>query len=228
MSHLRVLGRGAAAPLLLAAALAAAGCGPAPEQGLYMTVERYLAAVMQRDPEGMALMWAPYRREIAGLVEEDQKKKYAAFQRMIRNANREFENAKKDGTLAPDPLGVALLRGLGIGKGAVSLPGEWSIAPDGATAAVRSRINTNLDAMNLNSLPDGVRVFLMGYPLGRMEMIAVGYDKLEERHLLGSVDVDWRLSRAPEGMRTPAGWLIESLSADPNSAVEWKPSRLTR
>jgi len=215
------LSTAAAASALLAGALAA-GCAPTREQALYITVERYLAAVMQRDFEGMAMMWAPYRRDVAGLTPEEEKKRFDAFQRQIARGNRAFERAKQEGTLAPDPLGVALFRGLGIGKGAVSLPGRWSIAPDGMTAQVRTRINANLDALRLNTLPNGVRVYLMGYPLGRLDMIAVGYDKLEERRLLASVDVDWILSRAPEGVRTPAGWLVESLAADPNSAVEWK------
>ena len=173
----------------------------------------------------MSLLWAPYRRETANLDPEEKKKHFEGFESLVRQAHREFESAKQSGTLSPDPLGVAMFRALRLGKGAISVPLGVKLSDDGSTAHVRSRLITNLDNLQLDSLPTGVRVYLMGYPLGRLEMIAVGYQDPSSKDLLGSVDIDWSLSRAPEGMWSPAGWLIESIAADPSTAAKWVPGR---
>ena len=207
----------------IVAAASAVGCSSGAHQALYMTVERYLAAMQQRDDEGLAFLWAPYLREVQGLKPEEEKKKYAVFRSRIRKANMLYDLGKRDGVLSPDPLGVALFRALGLGKGANSLPLAWSIEEGGATAHVRTRVVTNFETLHLESLPDGVRVYLMGYPFGKIEMVAVGFEKLSDHRLLESVDIDWTLSRAPTATSTPGRWLIESLAVDPNSAVEWKP-----
>jgi hypothetical protein len=199
-----------------------AGCAN-PQQILTMTVERYLSAVQQRDDEEMAMLWAPYRREISGLQPADERKKYEVFQGRVRQTHVRYDQAKREGVLPPDPMGIALFRGLGLGRGAVALPLTTRIEPDGASAHVRTRVVTNLETLHLESLPDGVRIYLMGYPIGGIEMISVGFDALEKHHLLESVDIDWTLSRAAQGVGTPTGWLIESIAADPNTAVEWKP-----
>jgi hypothetical protein len=187
-----------------------------------MTVERYLAGIQQRDDQDMSYLWAPFQRETAGLSDEEKNKALEAFKARIRKANREYDQERREGMLTPDPLGVVLFRALGLGKGSASFPMSGSIDEGGATARVRTRVVTNLETLHLDSLPTGVRVYLMGYPFGTVEMIAVGYDEPSKHRLLESVDIDWILSRAPQGVWSPAGWLIESLSPDPSSAVEWK------
>jgi hypothetical protein len=199
-----------------------------PTHALNLTVERYLSAVQQRSDETMARLWAPYRREVDGVSLEAEKKAFDAFQAVIRRAHQDFETAKRTREITPDPLGVGLFRALGLGKGTVSIPLGTEIEEGGQSARVRTRIVTNLENLHLETLPDGVRIYLVGYPLGRLEMIAVGYDDLSKHSLLGSVDIDWRLSRASGDIRTLTGWLIESIAPDPESAVQWKPSRRQR
>lgn len=208
--------------LPLLAALAA--CGPQ-DRGLNLTVESYVTAVQQRDQRMMAYLWAPYRRDVRGLSAEEQQKVFDDFSAIIAEARAAYDQAKESGNLTPDPFGVGLFRALGLGQGAISIPISARLDEGGSTASVRTRVVTNLDNLRLQSLPDGVRVYLMGYPLGRLEMISVGYDDISKLRLLGSVDIDWKLSRAPEGIRSPAGWLIESLAPDPNSAEPWEPGR---
>jgi len=204
------------------AALPAGGC-TTPESLVHMTVERYLSSVVQRSDEGIAATWAPFRRELQGLSEAEYKAKFAIIAGRIQQAQKLFDQAKLDGAIAPDPLGLAMFRALGMGKGAVSFPLSARIEEGGASARVRTRIVTNLETLHLDALPDGVRIYLMGYPVGRLEMISVGYEELSSHRLLESVDIDWLLSKAPEGTPYSSGWLIESIAADPNSSVEWKP-----
>jgi hypothetical protein len=194
-----------------------------PESRLTMSVESYISAVTQRNDEGIAYMWGPFRRESGSLTPEEYKKRVAAFSVHVRQGNALFEKAKLEGSLAPDELGIPLFRALGMGKGAVSLPLSAHIEGDGLSGRVRTRVVTNLETLHLESLPDGVRIYLAGFPLGRLDMISVGFDEPSNHHLLESVDIEWRLSKAGEAVSTPAGWLIESIAADPNSAVEWKP-----
>lgn len=216
-----------ATALILAAAaaalLAGQGCAADPAQLLYMTVERYLAGVQQREDQELSYLWAPFQREISGLSDEEKKKALTTFKARIRKANRVYDQERREGTLPPDPLGVVLFRALGLGKGSASLPLSGKVDEGGASARVRTRVVTNLETLHLDSLPTGVRVYLMGYPFGTVEMIAVGYDDPSKHRLLESVDIDWVLSRAPDNVWSPAGWLIESITPDPNSAVEWKP-----
>lgn len=210
--------------LLLPILATLTACGT-PERSLNLTVESYVTAVQQRNQRGMAYLWAPYRRDVKGLSVEEHQKVFDDFSAIIAEARGTYDQAKRSGVLTPDPFGVVLFRALGLGQGAISIPISGQVDEGGSTASVRTRVVTNLDNLRLKSLPDGVRIYLMGYPLGRLEMISVGYDEISKFRLLGSVDIEWKLSRAPEGMRSPAGWLIESLAADPDSAEEWEPGR---
>lgn len=214
----------AAAALLLAATLSA--CGN-PERAVRITIERYLGAIQQRHHRAMAVLWAPYRRAVAGMSEAEEARALEDFRQRIDRANAEFETAKQTGSLTPDDLGIGMLRALGIGKGAFAMPlGVQFLEAEGHTIAhARTRILTNLDGLNLDDLPTGVRVYLMGYPFGHLETVAVGYEELKDESLLGSVEVSWSLVKADEAMPSPTGWLIESLSPDPASAVRWEPGR---
>lgn len=190
-------------------------------------MERYLAAVMQRDDRMMAILWAPYRREAEDLSGEEREERFAAFQQLIDTAHAGFARAKETGQLPgeDDPLGVAMFRAMRLGKGAFTIPLGTEISSDGSRAVVRTRLNTNIDNLQLDSLPTGVLVYVAGYPLGRLERISVNYEQIDEKSFLGAVDITWNLVRAPEGMATPAGWLIESFAADPGTAVKWEPGR---
>jgi hypothetical protein len=223
-------GTGGSATRLLAAAslfvsgfaLLSTGCAN-PEDAVTMTVERYLSAVTQRDDEAMASLWAPFRRQIASMTPDEKKQALAAFSARFRQAHKLYDEAKLEGALGPDDLGVTLFRALGMGKGAVSFPISARIEDGGAAARVRTRVVTNLETLHLDSLPDGVRIYLMGYPVGKLEMITVGFDELSNHRLLESVDIDWRLSKTAATADEPGRWLIESIAADPSSSVEWKP-----
>jgi hypothetical protein len=196
-----------------------------PERAPLVTVERYMSAIQQRDNQILALLWGPHRRHVAGAADEAVKALEEAFEQRVLEAHDGFDAAKESGMLPEDPLAVATFRALRLGKGAASIPLGVEIAEDGATARVRTRIVTNLDNLQLENLPLGVRVYLMGYPMGHLELMAVGYQKLEDKSLLGSVEIEWRLSRAPEGVGTVAGWLIESITPDPATAARWEPGR---
>ncbi len=184
-----------------------------------------MSALQQRDNETLGLLWGPHRRAMAGADEEATKALEEAFDQRVKEAHDGFDAAKENGVLPEDPLAVATFRALRLGKGAASIPLGVEIAEDGGTARVRTRIVTNLDNLQLENLPLGVRVYLMAYPIGRLELMAVGYQKLEDKSLLGSVEIEWRLSRAPEGMDTVAGWLIESITPDPATAARWEPGK---
>jgi len=218
------------AAALAALALAALASCSNPDRAVNLTIEAYLGAIQQRHHRAMAQIWAPYRRSVEGMTKEQEAAALETFRQRIDDANAEFENAKKTGSLTPDDLGIGMFRALGIGKGAFSVPLGVEIEEAGGhmIAHVRTRILTNLDGINLDDLPTGVRVYLMGYPFGHLETVAVGYEELKDESLLGSVEVDWNLVKADNAMRSPTGWLIESISPDPSSAVRWEPGRRNR
>lgn len=137
-----------------------------------------------------------------------------------------FARAKETGMLPEnDPLGVALFRALRLGKGAFTIPLGSEISEDGSRAVVRTRVNTNMDNFQHESLPTGVLLYAAGYPLGRLERISVGYEEIADKSFLAAVDIEWKLVRPPEGVSVPAGWLIESFAPDPETAVKWEPGR---
>lgn len=184
-----------------------------------------MSAVMQRDDRMMAYLWAPFRLQVQDLDEKATEEKLAAFRREIDVAHAGFARAKETGQLPEDPLGVAMFRAMRLGKGAFTIPLGAQVAEDGRTAVVRTRLNTNLDNLQLDSLPTGVLVYAAGYPFGRLERISVNYEEMADKAFLASVDIEWHLVRAPEGMSSPSGWLIESFRADPETAVMWEQGR---
>jgi hypothetical protein len=194
-------------------------------RGPRITVEKFLGGVQQRHHRAIAQLWAPYVRSVVGKSEAEKAVAMAAFKTVIEDANAAFAGAKKDGVIPDGPISIAMFRALGMGKGAFSVPAGARVlkGSEGRVAQVRTRINTNLGNLNLDHLPTGVRIYLMSYPIGKLQMISVGYDEISDQNLLGSVDIDWKVIKASPELPSPTGWLVESFEVDLDSSVRWIP-----
>jgi hypothetical protein len=207
--------------------LAGAACGPTPNT-VQVTVEAYISAVSLNDMNRMLAMSAPYQRELmaAGTPEakEDLSRRYRG---MIEQGYMMWERAKGTGELAPDPLGVALIRAIGLGKeGAAAWPLGVTFEAGDTRAVLRTRAITNYDRIDWNGLPPGGRMYLLGTPFGKVVNFATGFDDPSPLKLLATVDLRWTLVKI-EGLKRPEGaasdWLIEKLEPLPETATSWSP-----
>ncbi|HKY32558.1 MAG TPA: hypothetical protein VJV23_08485 [Candidatus Polarisedimenticolia bacterium] len=217
------LPRPAAASVLVAAA----ACSPSANT-LQVTVEAYISAVSLGDAGRVLDMSAPYQRErLQAPGEEARRALEASYRDRIERGYVLWEQAKATGELAPDPLGVALIRAIGLGKeGAAALPLKVEFDRDKTRAMVTTRAITNYDSIRWGSVPAGGRMYLMGHPFGKVVNFATGYDDPSVLSLLATVDLEWTLATIP-GLERPAGaasdWYVEGVRPLDGTATSWSP-----
>ncbi len=217
----------ARAACALSAVLPLACCSPSPSS-LFVATESYITAVSLNDAARALAMSAPYQRELLAASSPEQKAAVgASYRGLIERGYLLWEEAKARGELSPDPLGVALIRAIGLGKeGAASLPLGVTFDDGAKRAVVSARAITNYDRITWENLPVGGRMYLMGYPFGRVVNFATGYDDPSRLQLLATVDLRWTLVRIPEVGRpegAPGEWLVESVEAMEATATAWSP-----
>jgi len=207
--------------------LFAASCSPS-SNTLNVTIESYITAVSLNDTVKILAASAPYQRELmSAATPEAEAALTKRYRDIIEGGYMSWESSKYKGEIAPDPLGVALIRAIGLGKeGAASLPMGIRFEPGNRRAIVTARAITNYDSIRWASVPTGGRMYLLGYPFGKVVNFATGYDDPSQLKLLATVDVEWTLVTI-EGLRRPADapsdWYIDRVEALPATATSWSP-----
>ena len=215
---------------LLAAVLplTVTACSPGPNT-VYVTMETYISAVSLNDVNRILATTAPYQRELMSATTEAEKaavgKKYRD---QIEGGYILWENAKSARELSPDPLGIALIRAIGLGReGGAAFPVRVRFEQQNTRAIIESRAITNYDSIKWDTLPAGGRIYLMGYPFGAVVNFAPGYDDPSALKLLATVDVEWTMVQIA-GLKRPAeapsDWFVEKIEAKPATATAWSPS----
>lgn len=191
-------------------------------------METYISAVSLNDVNRILATSAPYQRELMGAATIEQKaavgKKYRDI---IEGGYMLWENAKAARVIAPDPLGIALIRAIGLGReGGAAFPVRVRFESGNTRAIIESRAITNYDSIKWQALPTGGRIYLMGYPFGTVVNFAPGYDDPSGMKLLATVDIEWTMVQVP-GLKRPAeapsDWFVEKLEPKAETATSWSP-----
>jgi hypothetical protein len=201
------------AALPLWAVLLLCGC-PEVEWNTRRTVERYLDAVQASDIVTLARYSAEYEDAARGLEGPPAQEAYERFASRVRSRLESYEQAKRSGRLEPAPDGIALARGLGLGRGAFYQIRRVEV--DGGRARLRLEVNLGYDHIPFERFPEGTRIYLMGLPVGTLLSRVRGEGVGERVEVLGRLEIDCVLERAPAPDH-PTGWLVRSLTAAPGS-----------
>ncbi len=213
------------AVLAAAAAFLIAGCAPSVNQ-LQVTVEAYISAVSLNDVARVLDLSAPYQRALEAADPSQAEAIARAWRGRVEEGYMAWDGAKSTGTLVFDPLGIAIIQGIGLGKeGAAAAPLSARFAEGGMRGVVTTRALTNYRSIRWGSIPTGGRIYLMGMPFGRVVNFATGYDDPSGFELLETVDLEWTLARMP-GRRTPGApfdWFVEGVVPIDGTATGWTP-----
>ncbi|MGH9869234.1 MAG: hypothetical protein ACREAA_13860 [Candidatus Polarisedimenticolia bacterium] len=222
-------------PALLVVAAAAAGwpalsCGPS-SHTVQVTVDAYISAVSLGDVARILEISAPYQAQLREAATPQQKKELEKrYRSEIERAYILWEQARSTGTLEMDPLGVSLIRSIGLGKeGAAAMPVGTTFDPDGRHVTVRTRALTNYDRITWDALPTGGRMYLMGHPFGSVVNYAPGYDDPSRLKLLATVDLDWTLEHLPPPRPpgAPSDWYVRDVRPVAGTDTAWTPPSVT-
>lgn len=202
-------------------------CSPAPNT-LQVTVEAYISAVSLGDMGRILDICAPCQKELrAAGGEQDRTAIEKKYRDQIERAFILWEQARSTGQIQLDPLGIALIRSIGLGKeGAAAMPVGVTFSEGNTRGVVHTRALTNYDRIGWDALPSGGRMYLMGHPFGRVVNFAPGYEDPSRLQLLATVDLEWDLVRIP-GVSRPAGapsdWYVEGVRPVAGTDTAWTP-----
>ena len=215
----------ALAPMLLIPVLVS--CAPSANT-LYVTMETYISAVSLNDVGRALASSAPYQRELKDAATAQEKAAVTKrYETMMERGYMLWEQAKSIGEMAPDPMGVALIRGIGLGReGAAAMPLNLRFEAGNTRAVITSRAITNYDRIPWGTLPSGGRMYLLGHPFGKVVNFATGYDDPSTLQLLATVDLQWTLVTLAGVKRpdvAPSDWYVEKVEALPDTATSWSP-----
>ena len=202
-------------------------CAPSANT-LYVTMETYISAVSLNDVSRALASSAPYQRELNDAATSEEKAQVTKrYEGMMERGYMLWEQAKSMGEMAPDPMGVALIRGIGLGReGAAAMPIKVRFDAGNTRAVITSRAITNYDRIPWGNLPSGGRMYLLGYPFGKVVNFATGYDDPSTMKLLATVDLEWTLVTLAGVKRpdaAPSDWYVEKVEARPDTATSWSP-----
>lgn len=207
---------------LVLVALFVCACSPSYNE-LQVTVDAYISAVSLSSTGTMMDLTASYQRELLkapddAAVAELQKR----YRGIFENAFMAWEAGRSTGALEFDELGIALIRGIGLGKeGAAAFPLGVRFEDNNTRGIVTTRAITNYQAIAWEYIPSSGRMYLMGMPFGSVVNFAPAVDDITRIELLGTVDVEWTLVNIPEAPGSRAGWYIEKVTPLPGTATAW-------
>lgn len=208
--------------------LLAAACTPSVNT-LQVTVDAYISAVSLSDVGRILDLLAPYQRALREESPDRAEAIAKEFRGRIEDGFMRWEGARPTGKLELDPLGIAIIRGIGLGKeGAAALPLNVRFEDGNMRGIVTTRALTNYKSIRWDSIPTG-RIYLMGFPFGKVINFATGYDDPSGFELLDTVDLEWTLTRLA-GVRTqgaPGDWFVESVEPVEGTATSWRPAAAT-
>lgn len=195
---------------------------------MQVAVDSYISAVSLNESTRILDMSAPFQRELMQATTPEAR---LAVEKKYRDAIERgyvlWEAAKGSGRLELDPMGVALIRAIGLGKeGAAAYPIGSKFLEGRQRAVVTTRAITNYEAIGWDSLPAGGRMYLLGMPFGTVVNFATGFDDPRALTLMATVDLQWTLVQMPgagERATAPGPWLIESVEPLTGTATAWTP-----
>ena len=127
--------------------------------------------------------------------------------------------------LRAELLGIALLQALAVGKGVYYVFEDTQIEDGGTSATAHMVVNVDYSAHQFESLPLDTRVFLVGEPLGTVQVVTVGILPAQPLQVLESIVLEWRLTWYPAVDVYPEGWTVDSIRplAERTRFVSWEP-----
>ena len=163
--------RSSGAILLL---LLAAACANPGDARLREDTDEYIIGVQYEDSRGLVKRMGPFRAEIATRPQGEWTSIRERYELGISAAFAAYEDAKESGNFPIHEDGVALLQALAVGKGVYYAFEDIQILDGGASATARMLVNLDYSQHQFDKLPQGTRVFLVGEPLGTVEVVTVG------------------------------------------------------
>lgn len=189
--------------------------------------DQYIIDVQYEDTRGLVKRMGPFRAEIEHRPPEEWTSIRERYESVITAAFASYEEAKTSGSFPVEDDGIALLQALAVGKGVYYAFEDVQLAEDGATAIALMVVNLDYSPQQFDSLPLDTKVFLVGEPLGTVQVVTVGILPAQPLQVLQSIVLEWRLTWYPAMDVYPEGWSVDSIRpmAERARFVPWEPER---
>ncbi len=195
------------------------------EERIREDTDEYIIGVQYEDTRGLVKRMGPFRAEIASRPQEEWTSIRDRYEQAVTAAFAAYEDAKTSGSFPLDDDGIALLQALAVGKGVYYVFEDTQIEDGGASATAPMVVTLDYSAHQFDSLPLDTKVFLVGEPLGTVQVVTVGILPDQPLQVLESIVLEWRLTWYPAVDVYPAGWSVDSIRPLPERArfVSWEP-----
>jgi hypothetical protein len=173
--------------------------------------DEYIVGVQYEDTRGLVKRLGPFRAELAQRPREEWDSLRQSYEQQAVAAFAAYEESKDSGNFPLQDDGIALLQALSVGKGVYYAFEEVEISSDGESATARMVVNQDYSAYQFDSLPLDTRVFLVGEPLGTVQVVTVGIAPAQPLRLLESIVLEWQLTWHAAVDVYPEGWCVDSI-----------------
>lgn len=184
------------------------------------TIDLYIRAVQDRDHPAAYRLSAPGLRDSIARAGEAPDSAFEGYGRTMAALHERFERDRESGQLAFTPDGIALIRALGLGRGAFYRPEFEATRTRGGHGVVIVEVILPYDLLDRPDLARPGTVFWrLGPPFGRIYPILHGMPYVGQREELHRLRIRADLEACPGGSEgSPTGWCLLALQALPETA----------
>ncbi len=184
------------------------------------TIDAYIQAVQEREfQDSFRLMSTELREAVAGLRGEPLVT-FEEYSRSMEFLNETFEFDRKKGKLHFSPEGVALIRILGLGKGAFYQVDVSQSRSRGDRAVIQVLVVLPYNLMDRpNHARPGMVFWRLRRPFGEVYPLLYGLPYTGRREELHSIRIRFDLTACEEIHEpSPTGWCVLSVMPMPETA----------
>ncbi len=185
-------------------------CSPPLQYEGEKLIHAYINAVQKQDYKTLYALRADLFEEATHLADNEKKSHFENFRRNMGKKYKEYEEGREQGELVFDHDGIILVKAFVLGKGTFYQPVHWMRVSE-TTAFMDTLLEFGYAHINYSTFPNGTVIYLMGYPLGRVDSLCIQKSGKVAKRVLKEAKVRWWFEKKKASHLSPSGWYIKSI-----------------
>jgi hypothetical protein len=185
-------------------------CSPPLQSEGERLVHTYINAVQRKDYKTLYELRADLVDEVSPLSENKKENHFEFFKRNMEKKYENYEKGRERGELIFSQEGIVLIKAFVLGKGTFYQPIHW-VQVSETKGFIDTLLEFGYAYINYDTFPEGTVIYLMGYPLGRIDKLTIQRSGKVVKKVLKEGRVRWWFEKKKPSHLSPSGWHIKSI-----------------